>query len=95
MLWLIDIVGGLILLIIFGTKAWESATTEARVARLTVGSFGIGVFLVILSHNYYPNMLSWAGSSRELVEWLIAPGLVVLVLLLELLRRKVVNKLFI
>ena len=87
MLWLIDVVGGAILLFVFGMKAWQSTSEAARWIRLATGSVSIGILLLILAHKYTNLLLAWVGSSK-LVWLLIVLGLVGLTLVLELLRRR-------
>jgi tellurite resistance protein TehA-like permease len=85
MLWLIDVVGGAILLILFGSKAWESSTNSSRWIRLMVGSFAIGVVSAILAAKYYSDLL---GTWKNLLLVFIIPLFMALAVGLEVLRRR-------
>jgi hypothetical protein len=95
MLWLIDVIGGFVLLVLlFSTDPWVNATDAARKIRLRTGSLVIGILLGIVFLRLFPKDLPFSFDPSWRL-WLAFGGIpllvTVVILFLERLRKKFVT----
>ena len=95
MLWLIEVVGRIVLVVVLLTPAaWTATTDNARRTRLGAGSFTIGVSLGILALIYLPGSLSFFFDPSWKL-WIALVGipllLMVITFVLESVRRRFVE----